>query len=71
MPFDRWLRNGLQKTIDQTLRDPSAVSAAGLAPATVARLWQAFLDGAQGIYWSRIWALFVLIRWCRRHGLER
>lgn len=70
MPFDRWLRNGLQKTIDQTLRDPSAVSAAGLAPATVARLWQAFLDGAQGIYWSRIWALFVLVRWCRRHGVE-
>jgi hypothetical protein len=23
------------------------------------------------VYWSRIWALYVLIRWCHRHGIYR
>jgi len=71
MPYDRWIRGGLQRTIDETLRDPAAVAAAGLAPAAVARLWQAFRSGAKGLYWSRIWALFVLVRWCQRHGVRR
>jgi asparagine synthase (glutamine-hydrolysing) len=34
---------------------------------TVAQLWAAFQDGAPGLYWSRVWALYVLIRWCHRH----
>ena len=37
----------------------------------VARLWAAFKSGARGIYWSRIWAIFVLLRWCRAHGVAR
>jgi asparagine synthase (glutamine-hydrolysing) len=71
LPFARWIRQGLSGPIDRTLRDASAVSAAGLDPATVARLWKAYLDGAPGLYWSRIWALYVLVRWCLRHGVRR
>ncbi len=71
LPFDRWIRRGLSKAIDQTLRDPGAVTAAGLNPAAVRQLWQAFLDGAPGLYWSRIWAIYVLVRWCLRHGVRR
>ena len=71
LPFERWIRQGLSGPIDRTLRDASAVSAAGLDPATVARLWKAYLDGAPGLYWSRIWALYVLVRWCLRHGVRR
>ena len=69
LPFDKWIRRGLRKTIDQTLRDPMAVRSAGLSPDPVERLWRAFLDGAPGMYWSRVWALFVLMRWCHRHGV--
>jgi len=71
LPYDRWIRQGLSKTIDETLRDPAAVSAAGLNPEPVRRLWQAFRDGAPGLYWSRIWAIYVLIRWCHRHHVFR
>jgi asparagine synthase (glutamine-hydrolysing) len=71
LPFDRWIRRGLSKAIDQTLRDPAAVGAAGLAPSAVQKLWQAFLDGAPGLYWSRVWAIYVLVRWCLRHGVRR
>lgn len=67
MPYDRWLRGSLGDRIDGTMRDPEAIRPTGLDPETVGRLWQAFLDGAPGLYWSRIWAIYVFIRWCHRH----
>ncbi|MGH7296477.1 MAG: asparagine synthetase B family protein, partial [Polyangiaceae bacterium] len=71
LPFDRWIRHGLHRTIDDTLRDASAVRAAGLRPEPVVRLWRAFVDGAPVVYWSRVWAVFVLVRWCQRQGVSR
>jgi asparagine synthase (glutamine-hydrolysing) len=71
LPFDRWIRCGLKTTMDQTLRDPQAIVPAGLNPVAIERLWQAFLDGAPGIYWSRVWAIFVFIRWCHRNRVFR
>jgi len=71
MPFDRWIRRGLKTAMDETLRDPAAISAAGLNPVAVGKLWQAFLDGASGMYWSRIWAIYILIQWCHRNKVLR
>jgi asparagine synthase (glutamine-hydrolysing) len=67
LPYDRWLRSGLGNRIDGTMRDPVAIKPTGLDPQAVERLWQAFLAGAPGLYWSRIWAIYVFIRWCHRH----
>jgi asparagine synthase (glutamine-hydrolysing) len=71
LPFDRWIRRGLKDAMDQTLRDPQAVAPVGLNPAAVERLWRAFLDGAPGMYWSRVWSVYVLIRWCHRNRVFR
>ena len=71
LPYERWIRRGLSESIDRTLRDPEAVRAAGLEAGAVERLWQAFLDGAPGLYWSRVWAIYVLVRWCSHHGVSR
>ncbi len=71
LPFDRWIRRGLRKAMDETLRDPQAVAAVGLQPAAVERLWSSFLDGAPGMYWSRVWSVYVLIRWCHRNRVFR
>jgi asparagine synthase (glutamine-hydrolysing) len=71
LPFDRWIRRGLKDTMNQTLRDPQAVAPVGLDPVAVMRLWQAFLDGAPGMYWSRVWSIFVFIRWCQRNHVFR
>jgi asparagine synthase (glutamine-hydrolysing) len=70
LPFDRWIRLGLGKAMDETMRDARAARAAGLDPEAVRRLWVAFQEGAPGLYWSRVWALYVLIRWCERHGVR-
>src|SRR5216684_4193208 len=67
LPFDRWIRRGLRKAMDETFRDPLAIKPVGLQPEAVGRLWRSFVDGAPGIYWSRVWALYVLIRWCHRN----
>ena len=33
----------------------------------VERLWRAFLNGAPGIYWSRVWSIYVFVQWCHRN----
>ena len=42
-------------------------------PASSRRRWggsgRPSSDGAPGIYWSRVWALFALVRWSQRHGV--
>lgn len=71
LPFDRWIRRGLKDAMDQTLRDPQAIAPAGLDPAAVERLWRAFLEQAPGMYWSRVWSVYVFIRWCHRNRVFR
>jgi asparagine synthase (glutamine-hydrolysing) len=71
LPFDRWIRRGLKDTVDQILRDPQAVAPVGLNPAAVEQLWRAFLDGARGMYWSRVWSIYVFVRWCHRNRVFR
>jgi asparagine synthase (glutamine-hydrolysing) len=71
LPFDRWIRRGLKDAMDQTLRDPQAIAPVGLDPAAVERLWRAFLDGAPGMYWSRVWSVYVFTRWCHRNRVFR
>src|SRR5271170_674005 len=71
LPFDRWIRRGLRGSMDQTLRDPQAIAPVGLDPVAVERLWRAFLDGAPGMYWSRVWSVYVFIRWCHRNSVFR
>jgi len=71
LPFDRWMRARLGQRMDETLRDPAAARRAGLQPEAVQQLWTAFLAGAPGMYWSRIWAIYALIRWCHANGVHR
>ncbi len=71
LPFDRWIRRGLKDSMDQILRDPQAIAPVGLDPAAVERLWRAFLGGAPGMYWSRVWSIYIFIRWCHRNRVFR
>ena len=65
LPIERWCRQTLRDQVEETLADRALCESVGLEPDTVRRLWRSFLEGAAGVYWSRIWALFVLIGWCK------
>lgn len=69
LPFNRWLRSSLGEEVGGTLLDAPLVASAGLQPEEVARLWRAFSAGARGLYWTRIWALYALVRWVRVHRI--
>jgi asparagine synthase (glutamine-hydrolysing) len=69
LPYDRWIRTSLGKVMNRTMSDSDAVRSTGLDPQVVRQLWRAFLEGAPGLYWSRIWALYVLVRWCHQNGV--
>ncbi len=70
LPIGGWIREELREEVDATFADRSACAAAGLDADAVEKLWRAYQDGAPGIYWSRPWALFVLLWWCRRHRVS-
>lgn len=65
LPIEVWCRAQLKDQVACTLADSSLCAAAGINHAAVGRLWRAFQAGAPGIYWSRVWSLFVLLEWCR------
>ncbi len=70
LPIDRWARNTLKEEMTTALHDPIFCEGAGLDARTVRRLWTAFLEPAPGLYWSRIWAVYVLGWWCRAHRVS-
>jgi asparagine synthase (glutamine-hydrolysing) len=70
LPLEIWCRDRLGADIDGTLRDAQLCARVGLNPDAVARLWQAFQARAPGLYWSRVWSLYVLLWWCRRHNVS-
>jgi asparagine synthase (glutamine-hydrolysing) len=69
LPFDRWIRRSLGKAMDATMRDPRLSNEVGLDGTVVSKVWEAFQRGDPGFYWSRVWALYIWIRWCHRHGV--
>lgn len=69
LPLAVWCRRLLADRLDATFRDINLAHAIGLNAEAVGRLWRAFKKQGPGIYWSRVWGLFVLMTWCRRHGV--
>ena len=55
--------------MDSVMRDAEALSGIGLRPEAVASIWEAYRAGVPGIYWTRVWAIYVITRWCQRYGI--
>jgi asparagine synthase (glutamine-hydrolysing) len=70
LPIGEWCRRRLRGEVTALFDDDALCRSAGLVPEVVRRLWRAFQEGAPGLYWSRIWSLYVLLWWCRRHGVS-
>jgi asparagine synthase (glutamine-hydrolysing) len=65
LPWEYWLRGPLKKEMEAELHTISPSLKHCLHSRAVERVWKDFLNGQTS--WSRVWSLFVLNRWTRRH----
>jgi asparagine synthase (glutamine-hydrolysing) len=69
LPIDAWARRRLQPQMEAVFMDGALAARVGLRGETVQTLWRSFARGRPGLYWSRIWAIYVLLSWCRTHDV--
>jgi asparagine synthase (glutamine-hydrolysing) len=65
LPWEHWLRSALKKQVETELKTLASPLEQCLSVRAVGRVWSDFLHGRTS--WSRVWSLFVLNRWARRH----
>lgn len=70
LPIELWAKDRLSSEIESNFENRSLVESAGLHPDALSRMWRAFKSNAPGLYWSRIWAPYILLEWCRRHHVS-
>lgn len=70
LPIDKWCHRSLGSVMTEVFEDTELCRSVGLEPTVVNSLWKAFCDGSPGIYWSRVWALFVLLWWCKTYDIR-
>jgi asparagine synthase (glutamine-hydrolysing) len=70
LPIDTWARRRLRPQMESVFTDDGLVARAGLRGDIVRTLWRSFAEGRPGLYWTRIWGLYVLLDWCRQHDVS-
>ena len=70
LPIDIWARRRLQPHMEAVFADEGLCRRAGLRSRAVQTLWRSFVRGRPGIHWSRVWAICVLLSWCRNHDVS-
>lgn len=70
LPLEHWCRSRLQLQLKESFTDLNLAHSIGLNGEAIARLWRAFEAGGSGLYWSRVWSIFVLMNWCSAHDVH-
>jgi asparagine synthase (glutamine-hydrolysing) len=70
LPIELWAKDKMAPKIEALFADRKLVESVGLRPEALGRLWRAFRAGAPGLYWTRVWAPYVLLDWCRSHEVS-
>jgi asparagine synthase (glutamine-hydrolysing) len=69
IPYAIWLQGALKQRCDDVLTRADLARAVGLRPRRVSQVWRQFVDGYRGVNMQHPLALYVLLRWCERHGV--
>jgi asparagine synthase (glutamine-hydrolysing) len=70
LPIGKWARRRLQPEMDRLLSDETLISRVGLQPGAVKTLWKSYVAGKPGMYWSRVWSIYVLLSWSQKHDMS-
>lgn len=65
-PFEKWL-TGQGNMVREVVENPRLAALVGFDTKDIVRIADHFYNG-QRVPWSRIWMLFILFRWCDKHG---
>jgi asparagine synthase (glutamine-hydrolysing) len=65
LPWEAWLHGPLRPRVEASFAEPAAALAPFLRKNGVGKVWSEFLEGKTS--WSRVWSIFVLNEWSRRH----
>jgi asparagine synthase (glutamine-hydrolysing) len=68
LPFQLWLSGALEGEMQAALTGGCAADCRPFEPPELARLWGQYKSG--GVNWSRVWAIFVLLRWMRQNRVK-
>ena len=68
-PIGNWCHKNLRGEIDLLFQDKNLCATLGLDQKYVYNIWLAFQNGMPGLYWSRVWSLYVLLWWGRTYGI--
>jgi asparagine synthase (glutamine-hydrolysing) len=69
LPIGRWLAGELASRLDVLIEDSEFVRSVGLDPDMLRRVCQDCRDSGGGIFYTRLWSVFVLLDWCKRTQL--
>ena len=69
LPFERWMRSGLEAELEGVLLGKGDLTRLGMNSDYVKVVWDSFKRNARQEPWSRTWALYVLNRWCSSNSL--
>ncbi|HWW92953.1 MAG TPA: asparagine synthase (glutamine-hydrolyzing) [Vicinamibacteria bacterium] len=70
LPIDSWARQRLRPQMETVFADEGLARRVGLRGEALQTLWRSFTGGRSGLYWSRIWAIYVLLSWCQTHEVS-
>src|SRR5260370_35098243 len=62
-PFKKWITRDLHRTMQETFSQQRLRSHHVLEFGAVDDLWRRYERSEAAVGWSRIWSLFVLVRW--------
>lgn len=66
-PWEIWLRNKLRVQVEELLDNFPINNKIGLNIKACRNVWDRFLQRKPDVTWSRVWAIYVLLSWCRKN----
>ena len=69
-PLAQWISQGLRPMVEETFSAGQLASTGILQAGAVETLWRRYAKLPTQVGWSRIWDLFVLVRWCEMMGVR-
>lgn len=70
LPLDVWCKSSIQEKISELFNDEDLCLSVGINSSSLQQLLSAFNNNQPGIYWTRIWGIYILLAWCKNNQVS-